>query len=128
MPEFTEELYSAAGEGDANEVKRLLSKGAEVNARTRNGETALHSAAISGQTAVAELLLVSGADVNSLNSYGETPLERAVYYIREYSNKETVELLRRHGGILGGAGHARIGPGSTRLPGIQDQLEVWYMR
>ncbi|MGD0913736.1 MAG: ankyrin repeat domain-containing protein, partial [Terracidiphilus sp.] len=66
MPGFAEELYDAAGKRDANEVQRLLGEGAEVNARTRNDETALHGAAIRGRTEVAELLLSSGAEVSSL--------------------------------------------------------------
>jgi HEAT repeat protein len=102
MSDLTEKLYSAAGSGNLTEVQNLLRAGADANARTHNGETALHSAAISGNKDVVELLLDSGADVNALNGYGETPLERAVYYIREYSNKETLEALRRHGGILKG--------------------------
>lgn len=108
MPTLTEELYKAAGSGDVTEVQNLLNKGADVNAKTRNGETALHSAAISGHKQAAELLLANGADVNALNGYGETALERAVYYIREYSNAETVEALRRHGGVLKG-GYANYG-------------------
>jgi len=103
MSEITEKLYGVAGSGDVTEVQKLLNSGADVNAKTRNGETALHSAVIQGHREVLELLLANGADVNALNGYGETPLERAVYYVREYSNKETVEILRRHGGVLKGS-------------------------
>lgn len=81
----------------------MLKSGANVNAKHSGGGTALHWAATSGHKDVVKLLLDNGADVNALNSYGETPLERAVYYIREYSNEETVELLWHHGGVLKGS-------------------------
>jgi len=73
MSEITEKLYGVAGSGDVTEVQKLLNSGADVNAKTRNGETALHSAAIQRHKEVLELLLANGADVNALNGYGETP-------------------------------------------------------
>jgi ankyrin repeat protein len=62
--DLTSELLAAAGHGDTNEVRRLLDKGADVNARDQLGFTALMFAARSGSTSTTSLLLVRGADVN----------------------------------------------------------------
>lgn len=88
-PELTEKLGEAARTGDVIEIRNLLNNGAIVNARTRDGVTALHSAAMFGHKAVAELLLANGANVNAKNSYGETPLERAVRYLNKCSKRQS---------------------------------------
>jgi ankyrin repeat protein len=99
-------LNGAAAKGRKDVVEFLLAHGAALNGLS--GETPLHSAAMFGHRNVVEVLLAKGAEVNTLNSYGETALERAVYYLREYSNRETVEALRRHGGVIKG-GYANYG-------------------
>ena len=58
-------LISAAADGNATEVKRLLDKGADATAKTKEGETALHTAGISGDAAVVRLLVEAGADVHA---------------------------------------------------------------
>ena len=58
-------LISAAADGNATEVKRLLDKGADATAKTKEGETALHTAGISGNAAVVRLLVEAGADVHA---------------------------------------------------------------
>ena len=55
----------------------MIAKGAEVNARPRNGWTALHEAARCGDEGLTELLLASGADVNATNDDGHSPLDIA---------------------------------------------------
>jgi uncharacterized protein len=58
-------LHKAAGEGRTDDVKSLLSKGADVNARDAGtGSTPLHVAAAFNQTEVVKLLLAAGANVN----------------------------------------------------------------
>ena len=77
----------------------LLTSGANVNARTRNGNTPLHSAAFYGHMEIAELLLARGADVNAKTQNGTTPMHWAA--IKDH--KDVVEMLLQHGGInLGG--------------------------
>jgi len=51
----------AAFRGDLPEVKRLVAKGAEVNAKANNGETALIAALKNGHPEVRELLIKAEA-------------------------------------------------------------------
>ena len=80
---------------------------ADVNARNNIGETPLAKAALSGSRSakeIVELLISKGADVNvkvvssptarTALLEGSTPLEAA-------KNKETADLLRKHGGKTG---------------------------
>ena len=76
----------------------LISKGADVNAKGKEGYTPLHWAAQFGREGVAELLISKGADVNSRSQggffkKGKTPLGLAV----DADHKEVVELLKQHG-------------------------------
>ena len=59
------ELIEAAAEGDVRWVRKLLDRGADVNARGALGGTPLHWAAREGRLSVARLLLDRGADVNA---------------------------------------------------------------
>ena len=72
---LNEQLYEAARKGDAAEVKALLDKGADVNAKFRYGATALFKAAERGHTEVVRLLIERGADVTVKDTfYGATAL------------------------------------------------------
>lgn len=73
----TEPLHQAAEVGDANQVQRLLSKGADVNARDGAGFTPLFYAAHKGHIQVSEILVAGGANVNAKDSYDNTPLHYA---------------------------------------------------
>ncbi|MDE0506064.1 MAG: ankyrin repeat domain-containing protein, partial [Candidatus Poribacteria bacterium] len=53
----------------------LIQKGADVNARNRDGGTSLHGAAFLGYADIAALLIQKGADVNARNTKGESPLD-----------------------------------------------------
>ena len=68
---------------DAGEVRALLAKGAEVNARS------LYLTAQNGHKDVAELLLVNHADVNAKDEDGKTPLHAAAMF----GHKDVAELL-----------------------------------
>ena len=57
-------LITAAGQGDAEAVTRLLAQGADVHAHNERGVTALIAAAYQNHLAVARLLIEAGADVN----------------------------------------------------------------
>ena len=74
----------------------LLANKAEVNVRDGYGDTPLKMAAYGGYKDIVECLLNNHADVNAMNNKGETPLAEAVK--SPISNKETIELLRQHGG------------------------------
>ena len=72
---LNEQLYEAARKGDAAEVRALLDKGADVNAKFRYGATALFKAAERGNTEVVKLLIERGADVTVKDTfYGATAL------------------------------------------------------
>jgi ankyrin repeat protein len=57
-------LLSAAESGDLNEVRSLLEKGVDVNAKLGSGHTALVLAAIEGHLDIVKALLRAGADPN----------------------------------------------------------------
>lgn len=70
-------LLFAAFMGHAEVVEFLLDHGAEVNARSDRGWSALHQSALSGHGGVdrvAALLLARGANVDAVNNDGDTPL------------------------------------------------------
>lgn len=76
----------------------LISKGADVNAKGKDGYTPLHWAAQFGREGVAELLVSKGADVNSRakGSFfrkGKTPSQMAA----DNGHTAIVELLKTHG-------------------------------
>ena len=69
---------------DDIKVKLLIRKGADVNAKNRDGLTALMHAAVDGIHGSVKLLLEAGADVNSQNSNCESPLHAAAYGSKVY--------------------------------------------
>ena len=80
------------------EVVSLASAGVDVDVKAEwyDEWTPLHYAAYSSQKEVAELLIDKGADVNAKDKNGKTPLDWAVD--SPYSDEETADLLRKHGG------------------------------
>jgi ankyrin repeat protein len=71
-------IVCATLHGDRRTVELLIRHGADVNARTRGGGTALNVAASSGELEIAAVLIGAGADVNASDSHGWTPLMGAV--------------------------------------------------
>jgi hypothetical protein len=71
----------------------LLDKGADINAKNNNGETALSCAADVGETNVVKLLLARKADINAVDMVGETALGIA----KRTGNVAIVQLLRQAG-------------------------------
>jgi len=70
-----DDLWAAAKKGDAKAVETVLGKGADVNAKTAYGVTALHFAADKGHAEVVKVLLQHKADVNVKDKfYNFTPL------------------------------------------------------
>jgi len=70
-------LLGAVKVGDIEQVKLLLSRGAEINATDSLGRTALHGAVANGRKDIVQLLLAQGANVDATDASGQTPLHWA---------------------------------------------------
>lgn len=82
------QLISEAEKGNKDVVKLLLQARADVNAKTKNGKTALISAVASGQKKIVELLLIAQAKVNDQDSSARS----ALFYTM---SSDMLELLLR---------------------------------
>jgi ankyrin repeat protein len=72
------QFYSNWDPDDSLEaVGFLLARGADVNATTPAGQTALHGAAYMGAEAVVQLLIARGARLNAQDAQGQTPFRIA---------------------------------------------------
>lgn len=72
--ELRRPLSDAAWRGDREEVRRLLTKKVDVNARDGDGGTALHWASYRDDLETVDLLLGAGAKVDAVNDLGATAL------------------------------------------------------
>ncbi|RMZ83518.1 hypothetical protein DV737_g1629, partial [Chaetothyriales sp. CBS 132003] len=93
-----ERLIEAADEGDLDQVRHLIRRGANVNASDKWRWTALHMAAYGGFDDIAKQLIHSGAAIDARTVDGETPLNlaeknRHVAVVRTIEDK--VERLRQ---------------------------------
>ncbi len=126
MPFFNNNLVAvalvhAAKENHRQVVRKLLEKGADVNAKTIYGDTALMAACSNGFKEIVQLLLDHGADVNPIDRSGNlksTPLIEASIN----GNKEIVELLIKNEANVNTADS----PGRTalRMASCYGHLEV----
>ena len=71
-------LITATSQGYINEVARMINQGAEINAETAEGGTALIFAVYSYQLNIINLLLDNNADPNKATTKNETPLLIAI--------------------------------------------------
>ena len=90
-------LIYGAFNGHAEVVDYLLKHGAEINAKTENGSTALYFAARNGHVAVVKRLLNEKADLTIANENDETAVDAAM----KRKHTEIEELLRAAGGRSG---------------------------
>lgn len=93
-PYVGEFMTYASAAGDLSTVRALVSHGASVNSRNREGKTGLHAAAVSGQLAVVEYLVANGADPNLLDRFGDSAMEIAA----SENHMELAKFLADHGG------------------------------
>jgi TonB family protein len=93
-------LIRAAADGDVGAVKEQVAGGADVNARTPIGDTALIRAAFFGHAEVVRVLLAAGADARARDGYDLTAYEWSVrkgFYdvarlLREYAPSEAPDV------------------------------------
>ena len=103
-----ETVADAAMRNDAESVRSLLARGADVSARQGDGMTGLHWAARNGKPEIAELLIRAGADLEARTRIGDhTPLHVATTAGRAPVVKILVEA--------GGSVNARTTTGATPL-------------
>lgn len=81
-------LYDACVLGYIDMVKILVTHGANINHRTRNGDSVLHMAVFQEQTEIVEYLIEQGANVNIETHGGRTPL-----LVASRKSLDIVELL-----------------------------------
>jgi uncharacterized protein len=90
-------LAYAAWNGHAEIAGYLIKHGAEVDAKTENGSTALFFAARFGHADVVKLLLANKADPTIANDAGDTAVDWAV----KSGNTDVEDILRAAGGRSG---------------------------
>jgi ankyrin repeat protein len=86
-------LDMAASVGKESTVRLLLTRGANVNARNRNGDTAIAGAIRLKRDQNAKVLIDSGLDIHTPNAKGETPLSMAIAHQEDV----IAQYLRQHG-------------------------------
>jgi len=89
--ELEDRLVNEATNGDANAVRALLVKGANINAKDSRGETALMHASYYGYIEVVQLLIEKGAEIGLRSNSGETALQLA----KVRNHAEVAQLLEQ---------------------------------
>jgi ankyrin repeat protein/L-ascorbate metabolism protein UlaG (beta-lactamase superfamily) len=90
-------LHVAARANQYGMVKKLLSKGLDVNAKNKLGSNPLHLACFTGSFAMVNDLLEKGSDYSLVNMRGKTPIS----YVSYGKNPEVFKLfLKKDNNIL----------------------------
>ncbi|HNW81916.1 MAG TPA: ankyrin repeat domain-containing protein [bacterium] len=98
-------LHVSMIEGD-NRFIELINKGADINAKDKEGDTPLQYAIRFGRIDAFRLLLEKGADINSKNNSDTTPLSMAL----QAKQKEMAEILLQKGASVNIANAAGVTP------------------
>ena len=77
IKETTSELMYAVKNGSLKQCRKLLQKGADINATNSTGQTALLVAMMSNRISMAKFLIEQGANTNMSSASGLTPLHYA---------------------------------------------------
>ena len=107
-------LQAASQSGQADIVRILLDRGADVNLSNKEGSTALMAASFNRHQDIVKILLAAGAEVNHQNRADETALSLA----REERDEAIVALLQEAG--------ARDIP--KRCPNPNVKYKTWPVR
>lgn len=95
--DINQELANAIVGKDADRVRFLIKKGADVNERDSGGFSPLDTAARNRSTSLVEILLDAGANPNSADADGFFPLLHAI----NRNHVPTVEMLAKKGANIG---------------------------
>ena len=77
--ELNGKLISAATNGNSNSVRESIVNGADVNAKSNRGWTALHEAALYGHVDIVKILIEKGANVDAKDEAGRTAFHWAAW-------------------------------------------------
>lgn len=88
------DLFNSARYNKAEQLRKYIKLGVDVNTKDRDGSTPLHLASYHGHPQIVKLLLESGADTQvRAHKWGNrTPIEEAEYK----NNKEVIEVYNNH--------------------------------
>jgi outer membrane protein assembly factor BamB len=115
---IVEELWNAARAGDAGRVTKALAGGADVNAKTRYGATALTFAADRGHTQIIKLLLDRGAEIDAQDTfYKMRPLDAAMM-----NNHQAAATMLLERGSKGAGNALMMAVRSGSMPVVQAAL------
>ncbi len=95
-PAEASSLRKAAKRGNLDDVRRLISEGADVDDRDSRGNTPIYYAAVEGHASVVEALARADADIDVTNSFGSTPLHVA----SRRGHCDVIRVLAAHGADL----------------------------
>jgi uncharacterized protein len=113
-------LFAAARFGCEAEARTLLDRGATIDARDREGETALAKAAEANKLALIRLFLERGANVNTRAVDGSTPL----FYAAEQDRGPAIALLLEGGADPNIPGRKGLSPlAAAAYHGSADSVE-----
>jgi ankyrin repeat protein len=97
---------------DLSLAKYYISKGAKIDCKSVEGQTALHDSAKRNMLESVKLLVESGANVNAIDNEGNTPLHIAAGgYLARLDPLEAVEYLVKNGAkidLLNNAGQTAL--------------------
>jgi ankyrin repeat protein len=86
-------LIEAVNNGNLLEVEKILQQGADVNAKDKDGWSALHIAVNDVLVEIVNTLVRKGADVAAMDGAGATPL----HYAASRGNIEEIKILLSNG-------------------------------
>ena len=98
MASINLKLDDAINRGNLEEVKELLSQGADIEYQDSFGSTPLMNASWIGSTELVEYLLSRGANINHLDTEGDTALSKVKSIgHNEYGHDAVIKLLMSKG-------------------------------
>jgi len=99
-------FFRACREGNEENTRLLLSRGADVNVKDISGSSPLHEACEHGRASIARIILEKGADVEARDMYGWMPIdcvmglnphdparEQLLDLFRQYAPEATLESV-----------------------------------